>query len=561
MNTDFDAIVVGSGISGGWAAKELSEKGLKVLVLERGAPLTHGEDYVGEHRAPWETPLRGKPLRELYKSDYAVQSTSFAFGENNRPFWNNDRENPYVMDGESPFLWMRGAVVGGKSLMWSRQVYRWSDMDFGANARDGHGIDWPLRYADIAPWYAHVERLIGVSGAAEDIPHLPDGEFLPAMDMNAGEKHLKREVEQKFAGRRVIMGRAAVLTREHNGRGACHYCGPCERGCSVGAYFSSLSSTLPAAAKTGRLTLRANSVVEGLDYDPATRKVSAVRVIDSTSGERLRFSSRLVFLCASTVGSTQILLNSRSDSFPEGLANGSGTLGRYLMDHTNGLGAFGLFPNLLMDRYYSGNRPNNIYIPRFRNLGAGGDAAEFVRGYGFQGAAFRTNWSMNYRMPGFGAGFKQTLRYPGYWAMFLAGFGECLPQQRNRMYLHPNKVDRFGIPQVAFDFAWHDNEKRMCRDIVNEAEAMLRAAGAQIVMRLEEPEPPGGAIHEMGSARMGRDPAQSVLNGWNQAHEVENLFVTDGAAMSSTACVNPSLTYMALTARACDYAVARLRSA
>ncbi len=282
MNTDFDAIVVGSGISGGWAAKELSEKGLKVLVLERGAPLTHGKDYVGEHRAPWETPMRGKPLRELYKSDYAVQSTSFAFGENNRPFWNNDRENPYVMDGESPFLWMRGAVVGGKSLMWSRQVYRWSDMDFGANARDGHGIDWPLRYADIAPWYAHVERFIGVSGAAEDIPHLPDGEFLPAMDMNAGEKHLKREVEQKFADRRVIMGRAAVLTRDHNGRGACHYCGPCERGCSVGAYFSSLSSTLPAAAKTGRLTLRANSVVEGLDYDPATRKVSGVRVIDST---------------------------------------------------------------------------------------------------------------------------------------------------------------------------------------------------------------------------------------------------------------------------------------
>ena len=560
MNTDFDAIVVGSGISGGWAAKELSEKGLKVLVLERGAPLTHGTDYVGEHRAPWETVMRGKPLRELYKSDYAVQSTSFAFGENNRPFWNNDRENPYAMDPESPFLWMRGARVGGKSLMWSRQVYRWSDMDFSANAGDGHGIDWPLRYADIAPWYAHVERFIGVSGAAENIPQLPDGEFLPAMDMNAGEKHLKREVEQKYTDRRVIMGRAAVLTREHNGRGACHYCGPCERGCSVGAYFSSLSSTLPAAVNTGRMSLRANSVVEGLDYDPATRRVSGVRVIDSLSGERLRFSSRLVFLCASTVGSTQILLNSRSDSFPEGLANGSGTLGRYLMDHTNGLGAFGLFPGLLMDRYYSGNRPNNIYIPRFRNIGAGDDGVDFARGYGFQGAAFRTNWSMNYLRPGFGVGFKQALRQPGYWAMFLAGFGECLPQRRNRMYLHPTRRDRFGIPQVAFDFTWHDNEKRMCRDIVNEAEAMLKAAGAQIVMRLEEPEPPGGAIHEMGTARMGHDPAQSVLNGWNQAHQVANLFVTDGAAMSSTACVNPSLTYMALTARACDYAVAGLRN-
>lgn len=556
MSTDFDAIVVGSGISGGWAAKELTEKGLKVLVLERGAPLQHGKDYKGEHKASWELPFRGKPLRELYKQDYPVQSRSYAFSERNRDFWLNDREDPYVLDKDKPFLWARGGRVGGKSLMWARQVYRWSDLDFKANKQDGYGIDWPIRYDDIAPWYSHVEKFIGVSGQKEGLPHLPDGEFQPPMEMTAGEKLLKAEVEKKYSDRIVTMGRAAVLTEPLEGRGACHYCGPCHNGCSVGAYFSSLSSTLPAATKTGNLTLRANSVVESLDYDPVTRKVSGVKVIDTVTGERVRLTSKLVFLCASTIASTQILLNSKSGQHPNGLANGSGVLGHYLMDHSSGLGGFGVF-NGMEDRYYYGHRPNNIYIPRFRNVTK--QDQDFVRGYGFQGGSFRMNWSTSYQAPGFGVALKERLRKPGMWMMFLGGFGETLPQYRNQLFLDANKKDRFGMPQVAFDYQWHDNERKMRKDLSAEAVDMLKAAGAVFTFAGDTIEDPGGAIHEMGTARMGRDPSESVLNGYNQAHEVDNLFVTDGSAMTSSSCVNPSLTYMALTARACDYAVTQLR--
>ena len=556
MSTDFDAIVVGSGISGGWAAKELTEKGLKVLVLERGAPLEHGKDYKGEHKASWDLPFRNKPLRELYKQDYPVQSTSYAFSERNRDFWLNDREDPYVLDKENPFLWARGGRVGGKSLMWGRQVYRWSDLDFKANKQDGHGIDWPIRYDDIAPWYSHVEKFIGVSGQKEGLAQLPDGEFQPPMEMTAGEKLLKAEVEKKYSDRIVTMGRAAVLTEPLEGRGACHYCGPCHNGCSVGAYFSSLSSTLPAATKTGNLTLRANSVVESLDYDPVTRKVSGVKVIDTVTGERVRLTSKLVFLCASTIASTQILLNSKSEHHANGLANGSGALGHYLMDHSSGLGGVGMF-NGMEDRYYYGNRPNNIYIPRFRNVTE--QDQDFVRGYGFQGAAFRMNWSTSYQAPGFGVALKERLRKPGMWMMFLQGFGETLPQYRNQLFLDANKKDRFGMPQVAFDYQWHDNERKMRKDLSAEAVDMLKAAGAVFTFGGDTMEDPGGAVHEMGTARMGRDPSESVLNGYNQAHEVDNLFVTDGSAMTSSSCVNPSLTYMALTARACDYAVTQLR--
>ena len=557
--TTFDAIVVGSGIAGGWAAKELTEKGLKVLVLERGAPIQHIKDYLGEHVPPWKTPYRGKPDRELYKNDYPVQSTSYAFNELTRQFWLNDRQNPYVLDKKNRFLWMRAGGVGGKSGLWARQVYRCSDLDFKANKKDGNGIDWPIRYEDIAPWYSYTEKFVGVSGQKEGLTQLPDGDFLPPMEMNAGEKLLKASVEKNFPDRMVTIGRTATLTeaKPEQGRGACHYCGPCHRGCSVGASFSSLSSTLPAAERTGNLTIRANSVVESLDYDPETKKVSAVKVIDSESGKRHQFSSKLVFLCGSTIGSTQILLNSRSETYPSGLANHSGALGRYLMDHNSGLGGFGIFPGMI-DRYYKGNRPNNIYIPRFRNVDK--QDTDFVRGYGFQGAAFRMNWSMQYQMPGFGVDLKKRLRQPGQWGTFLAGFGETLPQYGNRMYLHKSKKDRFGIPQVAFEYKWHENELRMRKDISEQATAMLKAAGAVYVIPGDSIEDPGGAIHEMGTARMGNDPAQSVLNGHNQAHGINNLFVTDGAAMTSSSCVNPSMTYMALTARACDYAVKRLKT-
>lgn len=557
---DFDAIVVGSGVSGGWAAKELTERGLKTLVLERGRPLVHGTGYVGEHLPSWELPYRGLPQRELNARDYPVQSTSYAFDERTRHFWNNDRENPYVHGPGERFDWMRAGVVGGRSILWGRQVYRWSDLDFEANARDGHGVDWPIRYADIAPWYGHVERFIGVSGAALGLAHLPDGEFLRPMEMNVVEEAFARQVGSRFPGRAVTIGRVAVLTETlaHSpSRAVCHYCGPCQRGCSVGAYFSSLSSTLPAAEATGHLTLRANSVVESLELDASGTRIASVRVIDAETKDRLTFSARLVFLCASTVASTQVLLNSRSERFPNGFANDSGALGRHLMDHTSGVGASGFVDGY--ERYApTGERPNGIYIPRFRNVDAG-ESLPFVRGYGYQGAASRGSWgAVAASTPGFGAAFKQALRKPAPWRLDLYGFGECLPYATNYMDLHPTAVDRFGIPQVRFHFAWGDNELAQRRDMLAQARAMLEAAGAREIVAGDANARGGSAIHEMGTARMGRDPRSSVLNGFNQAHAVPNLFVTDGACMASSSCVNPSITYMALTARAADYAVRRL---
>ncbi|HEX6999005.1 MAG TPA: GMC family oxidoreductase [Gammaproteobacteria bacterium] len=558
--TEFDAIVVGSGMTGGWAAKELTERGLKTLVLERGKPLVHGRDYVGEHRPPWEVPFRGLPLRELYARDYPVQSTSYAFDENTRHFWNNDRENPYQQDEEAPFDWLRTDVVGGRSLLWGRQVYRWSDLDFTANRTDGHGVDWPIRYADIAPWYAYVERFVGVSGEKLGLAHLPDGEFLRPMELNVVERAFARALRERFPGRVCTIGRVAVLTEPLPGqdhRGVCHYCGPCHRGCSVGAYFSSLSATLPAARATGNLTLRARSVVESLEHDPRTGRVTAVRVVDADTKARLRFTARLVFLCGGTVGSTQVLLNSRSERFPNGLGNDSGVLGRYLMDHTSLVHVTGRFEGF--DEYYTtGQRPNGIYIPRFRNLEPG-EELPFTRGYGYQGEAYRADWRQMSRRPGFGADFKRSLRRPGPWYLRLMGFGECLPYASNYMELHPTAVDRYGIPQVRFHFQWGENELAQRRDMLEQARAMLAAAGARDIDGADFNARGGAAIHEMGTARMGRDPRESVLNGFNQCHAVPNLFVTDGACMASSSCVNPSITYMALTARAVDYAVRRLR--
>jgi len=552
---DFDAIVVGSGISGGWAAKELTEKGLNTLVLERGRPLEHGAGYTGEHQPRWKMPVRGLPLRELYRKQYQIQRTSYAFDEATRHFWNNDADNPYDYDPEAPFEWLRADVVGGRSTLWARQVYRWSDLDFGANAADGHGIDWPIRYADLAPWYSHVERFIGVSGAREGLRHLPDGEFLKPMTMNVLEQHVADSIRETFPGRIMTIGRTAVLTETlpHSDRGICHYCGPCHRGCSVGAYFSSLSSTLPAAAATGNLTLQPNAVVAGLDYDPDSGRISSVQVIDAESRTRRKVSARVIFLCASTIGSTQILLNSACESFPDGLANRSGALGRYLMDHTHGAGARGLFAGL--DEFYpQGSRPNGIYVPRYRNLASEEDLP-FLRGFGYQGSASRMNWQTMARLtPGFGAEFKASLRRPGPWSMNLGGFGECLPSARNRLSLHPNKVDRYGIPQVTFEFQWSENERRLIEQMQIDAAEMLAAAGAVQVSTYDAKKVGGAAIHEMGTARMGRDPSEAVLNGFNQAHDIENLFVTDGAAMTSSSCVNPSITYMALTARAANHA-------
>jgi choline dehydrogenase-like flavoprotein len=559
QTTQFDAIVIGSGITGGWAAKELTGKGLKVLVLERGKELRHSIDYTGEHAPNWKLPYQGKRPRDLYEKDYFVQQKSYAFSEANRHMFNNDRLNPYISNPDKPFRWVRADVVGGRSLLWGRQSYRWSEQDFEANRVDGHGIPWPIGYKDLAPWYSYVEKFIGVSGQAEGLPQLPDSEFLPPMGYHAVEKTIKERLAKKAPDIKVTMGRTAVLTQDHNGRSACHYCGPCHNGCSTGSYFSSQSSTLPAATATGNLTLKANAVVDKLVYDPDLKRVVSVEVIDSQTRERSSYSARIFFVCASTLGSSQVLLNSTSASFPHGLANSSGAVGRYLMDHVNTIGGLGIFLDN-MDSYYHGNRPNNLYIPRFRNLPGQEDDTDYVRGFGYQAVPIRADWSMGLNSKGFGADYKNSLSKPGFWMFALGAFGECLPQQSNRVFLDRSKPDRFGIPQVSIEFEWSENELAIVRDFSKQGDRLMKAAGAVYSLDLASDDPEaevvgGGAVHEMGTARMGDDPTQSVLNGHNQAHDIPNLFVTDGSCMTSTSCVNPSLTYMALTARACDYAV------
>lgn len=553
----YDAIVVGSGISGGWAAKELTEKGLEVLLLERGRPVSHGIDYITEHKAPWEMEYRGRGDRQKWKEEKYYQSQAGPVNEYNEHFFVNDRESPYTFDADKPFLWVRGHHLGGRSIMWGRQSYRLSDLDFEANAREGIEIDWPIRYADLEPWYDHVERFIGLSGQAEGMPQLPDSQFLPPMPFNAGEKWVKERLEAAFPDRRMTIGRAAILTQAHNGRGACHYCGPCDRGCSVGAYFCSLSSTLPAAMETGRLTIRTNSIVHSLIHDRNRNAASGVRVIDAETREDLEFRGRVVFLCASALASTQILMMSTSPSFPDGLGNSSGALGHYVMDHHFKLGAWGRIPGL-EDRYYHGRRPNGIYLMRFRNLDARTRQPDFVRGYGYQGGASRDGWGRGIGEPGLGAELKNRLRTPGPWGISLTAFGEMLPRYDNYMTLDPFVTDAWGIPVLRFHCTLGENELAMRRDMKDAAAEMLEAAGCTDVRTYENDYRPGEGIHEMGTARMGRDPRTSVLNSWNQLHDVPNVFVTDGACMTSAACQNPSLTYMALTARAADHAVQAL---
>lgn len=557
--TQFDAIVIGSGITGGWAAKELTEKGLKVLVLERGANLEHQKGYIHEFTPPWQAPNHGLQERELYARDYEVQSKieRGAFSWANRHYWINDRENPY--EQVRPFRWHRTNVLGGRSLTWGRQSYRWGNDDFLANARDGHGNDWPIRYADLEPWYTHVEKFIGVSGQPEGLEHFPDGHYLPPMEMTALEAALKQRIEAKWTDRRVTIGRVANLTVPHNGRGQCQNRNICNRGCSFGAYFSSLSSTLPAAQKTGRLTIRTDSVVEAIDVDPKTQKASGVRVIDAKTGKRMTFKARVIFLCASTYGTLQVLLQSRSATNPNGIGNHSDVLGRYLIDH-HGVAAFGEIKGF-EDRNYKGRRATGILVPRFRNVGGQDADADFTRGYGFQGGAMRDDWTNTAALTDdFGAGMKQNIARPGKWVAFLGAFGEQLPQAHNRVVLNDKKLGNYGLPQLSFDVAYGENERKMAVDAGKQAEMMLKAAGAERVQLIPSRAIPGVSIHEMGGARMGHNPSESVLNARNQVHGVPNLFVTDGAAMASSGTVNPSLTYMALTARAVDFAVAEFKA-
>ena len=549
---EYDAIIVGSGMSGGWAAKELTELGASVLVLEAGPMIVLERDYA-EHTRTSEMPYRGWNDRRALAAEQPVQRQCYACDEVARKFFVNDIENPYTTDPDKPFLWIRGRQVGGRSIMWARQCYRLSDLDFEANAREGHGVDWPIRYADLAPWYDHVEAFVGISGQAEGLPQVPDGVFLPPMQMSCVEEHLRDSIASAFGGKRMMtIGRTAVLTRDHKGRRACHYCGPCHRGCRTRSYFSSVNATLPAAEATGRLTLRPHSVVPEVIWDPQAGRVTGVRVIDAESREEMEFHARTVFLGASALETTRILLNSMSSDFPDGLANSSGVLGRYLMDHTMCVDTRARFPGW-EDRTTRGRRPNGIYIPRFRNVTE--PAADFVRGYGFQGSATRTGWGRGVSMEGFGADFKGDLTRPGPWEFRLHAFGECLPREENHVTLDPEQADAWGVPALRISCAWSDNERDMMKDAVERAGEMLDAAGGQDIELQTEMAAPGLAIHEMGTARMGRDPATSVLNAHNQAWDVPNLFVIDGASMASSGCQNPSLTYMAFAARASHYAV------
>ncbi|MBC2670108.1 GMC oxidoreductase [Novosphingobium piscinae] len=557
----FDAIVIGSGMSGGMAAKELCERGLKTLVLERGRKLEHGTSYT-DSLQPWELPNAGGIPEEELARDYPIQRQCYAVNSATQQYWVKDSEHPYETPADKPFSWIRGYHLGGRSIMWGRQTYRLSELDLSANARDGHGVDWPIRYADLAPWYDHVERFIGVSGEAEGLPQLPDGQFLPAMPMTDGEKLFKAAVERQFGDRKVIMGRCAHLTEaqpQHTelGRAPCQYRSLCERGCSYGAYHSSLSSSLPAAERTGNLTIVTDAIVHSIITDPATGKATGVRVIDQNTRAATTYQARVVFLCASTIGTAQILLNSASAAHPRGLANGSDQVGRNLMDHV-----YGPSVQAIMDgpeTYYRGRRPNGLYIPRYRNIA--GQEEPYVRGFGFQGRVMRQGWrQMAGSAPAVGAALKDQTRHPGPWLAGLAGFGEMLPNPANRVTLHPTRTDAWGLPQLVIDCSHGENDRAIGRQMLEDAKAMVRAAGGRIVRETARLHPPGLGIHEMGTARMGRDPATSVLNRYNQAHEVPNLFITDGAAMASSGCQNPSLTYMALSARAAYHAAEFLKA-
>ena len=553
----YDAIVVGSGMTGGWAAKELTEKGLKTLVLEAGPPTVPERDYV-EHVPSWEMKFRGMRDRRRLQEDQPIQSTCYACDEWSAKFFVSDKENPYTTEAGKPFSWIRGRQVGGRSIMWGRQVYRWSDLDFEANLREGIAIDWPIRYADLAPWYDYVEDFIGISGEALGLSHLPDSRFLPAMKLNCAEVVVRHAIAKHFGGERLLtIGRAAVLTAPHRGRAACHYCGPCERGCITRSYFSSINATLPAAQQTGRMTLRPNSVVHSVSFDPKSRRAIGVRVIDAGTHRSLEFQGKVIFLCASALESARILLNSTTSEFPNGLANSSGELGRNLMDHVKGGGATAIIPGN-ENHVVIGRRPNGIYVPRFRNVKT--NQKEFLRGYGFEGGGHREGWQRGILQTGFGMDFKRSLNQPGPWRFSFQGYGECLPSHGNYVELDEEKVDAWGIPVLKIHCAWGDNERAIRRDMAATAAEMLASAGGLEIQPFIDDDPPGFSIHEMGTARMGRDPKTSVLNSFNQAHDVKNLFITDGGAMASSSCVNPSLTYMALTARACDYAVRQMKN-
>jgi choline dehydrogenase-like flavoprotein len=549
----FDAIVVGSGISGGWAAKELTERGLRVLMLERGKNVEHIKDYGNALKTPWEYPHRGGRTLAMEEA-YPVLKRDYPLNEKNLDWWASDKDSPYTEIKR--FDWYRGYHVGGRSLLWGRQSYRLGDLDFEANAREGIAVDWPVRYTDLAPWYDHVERHAGISGSREGLPQLPDGQFQPAMPLNCVEEIIAGRVASKFGGRRIIPGRVANLTQNLPGRGACQYRNACWLGCPFGAYFSTQSSTLPPAKATGRLTLKTFAIVTDLVYDRDRKRARSVRVLDAVTGQTTEYSARVIFLCASALNSTWVLMRSATDVWPGGLGSSSGELGHNLMDHHFRCGANGDFAGH-EDRYVYGRRPTGFYIPRFRNLS--GERRDYLRGFGYQGSASRQGWERAVAELGVGGSFKDAMAQPGPWRVGATAFGEMLPNHANRISIDTARTDKWGLPVLSIDCATGENERLMRRDMMNDLAEMLEAAGATDVSVYDNEYAPGMGIHEMGTARMGRDPKTSVLNGRNQVWDCQNVFVTDGACMTSSACQNPSLTYMALTARAAAFAVEELK--
>lgn len=550
----YDAIVIGSGISGGWAAKELTEKGLKTIMLERGRNIEHVKDYVNATKGSWEFPHRGGRTQQMIK-DYPVLKRDYPLNETNLDYWASDKDSPYTETKR--FDWFRGYHVGGRSLMWGRQSYRWSDLDFTANAKDGIAIDWPIRYKDIEPWYTYVEKFAGISGSRDGLAQLPDGHFMPAMDMNIVEKDVAARIKQHYNNQRaMIIGRTANITEPLPGRTNCQYRNKCWLGCPFGAYFSTQSSTLPAATATGNLTVRPWSIVTKILYDKDKKRATGVEVLDAETNVTSQYFAKIIFLNASTFNSAWILMNSATDIWPDGLGSSSGELGHNIMDHHLGIGAGGEVDGY-EDKYVFGRRANGIYIPRYRNFG--NDKRDYIRGFGYQGGANRAGWSRDIAEMNIGGDFKDALAEPGPWSIGMGGFGEILPYHDNKITLDKTKKDKWGLNVLAFDAEWRENERKMRIDMKNDAIEMLQAAGVKNVQGYEGDGTMGRGIHEMGTARMGADPKTSVLNKWNQVWDAPNVFVTDGSFMVSAACVNPSLTYMAMTARAADHAVSELK--
>lgn len=550
----YDAIVIGSGISGGWAAKELTEKGLKTIMLERGKNIEHIKDYTNALKGSWEFPHRGGRTQQMIE-DYPVLKRDYPLNEVNLDWWVNEKNSPYTETKR--FDWFRGYQVGGRSLMWGRQSYRLSDLDFEANAKEGIAVDWPIRYKDIEAWYTYAEKFAGISGSKENLPQLPDGYFMPAMEMNCVEKDVAARIKQHYNNKRsMIIGRTANITKPLQARVNCQYRNKCWLGCPFGGYFSTQSSTLPAAMKTGNLTVRPWAIVTKILYDKDTKKATGVEVLDAETNKTYQYFAKVIFLNASTFNSAWILMNSATDVWPDGLGSSSGELGHNIMDHHLGVGASGTVEGY-EDKYYYGKRPNGIYIPRYRNFF--GDKRDYLRGFGYQGSASRQGWSREIAEMNIGGDFKDALGEPGQWSMGMGGFGEILPYHENKITLDKDKKDKWGLNILAFDAEWKDNERKMRIDMKNDAVEMLEAAGVKNVKGYEGDGTMGRGIHEMGTARMGLDPKTSVLNKWNQVWDAQNIFVTDGSFMTSAACVNPSLTYMAMTARAADYAVNELK--